>query len=133
MFALLAIVVTAPIPKAEPARPTLVGTWRLEAEVRGGVAIKVSPNSFVEFTATGRQLARAGPTDDDIWTYRIEPDSTLDLFPPRDHEVPGLRAIYRLDGDTLYLCQSPTDRPSTFESPARSAVSLLTYTRVKPN
>jgi uncharacterized protein (TIGR03067 family) len=135
---LLALAVGAPGPKEAPPKdpPSLVGEWALTSRVVGGKPEAPSPGSSVTFTADGRVRLREGRAERaEQATYTADPKKTpaeLDIVPPARANEPVLKAIYKVDGDTLTICfGGGGDRPTAFESPAGAGVMLVTFTRAK--
>ena len=131
----LAIVVGAPGVKAgkEPETPSVVGEWAVQARVTGGRPhLDTQPFSSLELTAGGSLNLRNGRELVVRIKYKVDPAKKPAEFewipteggPP----VPG---IYRVEKDTLVLCvDEGGTRPTKFESPAGSQVTLWTFKRV---
>jgi uncharacterized protein (TIGR03067 family) len=131
----LAIAVGAPGAKdgKEPETPSVVGEWTVQARVTGGRRhLDTQPFSSLELTAGGSLNLRSGGELVVRIKYKVDPAKKPAEFEwiPTDGgpPVPG---IYRVDTDTLVLCVDEAGmRPTKFESPAGSRVTLWTFQRV---
>ena len=133
----LAVLVAAPAakdpPKTDP--PSLVGEWAIESSVEGGKPDQLPPGMTWTFTADGKSVLKVGG----VAVVAIDGTYTADpKKAPAQLDVDGgiggsLRAIYKVEKDTLTLCfvDGAPVRPTEFASPAGSKVVLLTLTRVK--
>lgn len=127
----LALAAGAPAPKDRPPiAGALVGEW---AVLEVGGRPPAGPQA-VEFTADGKVMFRAGPRPPNADRYRADParaPAEIDIDPFDTHQL-SARGIYRVAGDTLTLCLAHGGpRPTRFESPAGSKVTLMTLQRVK--
>jgi uncharacterized protein (TIGR03067 family) len=131
----LAIVVGAPGVKdgKEPETPSVVGEWTVQARVTGGQRhLDKQPFSGMELTADGSLHLRSSQELVVSIKYKIDPAKTPAEFDwislERKQPVPG---IYKVEEDTLVLCvDEGGTRPTKFESPAGSQVTLWTFKRV---
>lgn len=126
----------APVPKNLPkAPPTPEGEWKLVELIHDGmpgqmeylgaaVTIKDGKMSIV----TGRRTETLGFKFDAKAT-----PATMDLIPGEKGGGPVVPAIFKLDADKLTVCfvSGGGDRPTKFESPAGTNLSLLVLERVK--
>jgi uncharacterized protein (TIGR03067 family) len=122
----LTFVVAAPA-LPESARP-LLGQWTCIARTYNGRAGDLDPCGW-EFAAGGKLLSRRDGYEPAEWRYTAAP-AHLDWVAGEEE----VRAIYRLDGDTLTVCYShrAPDRPTRFDSPTGAHLVLLTFKRAKP-
>jgi uncharacterized protein (TIGR03067 family) len=131
----LAIVVGAPgikdVKKPEP--PSVVGEYVLESRTQGGKPIGgKSQHDTIELTADGgfnfkkdKEVIAGG-------TFKVDPaknPSEFDLSLVEGQKpMPG---IYKIEKDTLTICYSlDGTRPTKFESPVASQISVWTLKRV---
>ena len=131
----------APVPKEAPKkeRPTIVGPWASEKVTVGGKDQQtVAPDNIqFEFADYGTVVVRMGRDQPQSPAYKVNPKADppeIDLTPAAGVKRPPSLGIYKLAGDTLTICfdQEPgAARPKSFESPAGSAVLVLTLKRVK--
>jgi len=134
-FLVLAIVVGAPGVKdgKEPDTPSVVGEWTVQARVTGERPhLDKQPFSSMELTAGGSLNLRSGRELVVSIKYTVDPAKKPAEFEwiPTDggRPVPG---IYKVEKDTLVLCVDEAGtRPTKFESPAGSQVTLWTCRRV---
>jgi len=138
----LALSVGAPaIKEKEPAKPaSIVGEWTGEKATMGGMDLPVPAGGIaMTFTEDGKLIIREGKRDTkESGSYKLDAKkdpAEIDLMPPADKKDPTIAGIYKIDGDTLTLAftrGAPGDpRPTKFESPAGSAVMLMTLKREK--
>ena len=131
------IVAAAPGPKAQPPKeagpPALVGEWTVESRVLGGKPVILGEPFQWEFTAGGLVTFRRDGTLLAESKYTADPTKTPTEFDWTvvDGQKP-LPGIYKVDKDTLLLCVDRAGtRPTKFESPDGSQVTLWTLKRVK--
>jgi len=131
----------APVPKdmreaAKLELGRLDGTWRVTSMQVGGVEVvgertellieyKNGEFAWVNADSHAGKIAVIDPsrTPKEVdYTFKDGPD-----------QGKVLKAIYKLDGDTLTDCFGPagTDRPKEFKSTAENGLYLITYKRVK--
>lgn len=135
----LALTFGAPAPKDDPKKdpPSLVGEWVAEKGVKRGNEQPIPPGGIAfEFTPDGKVRIRDGPKQSPPADYKTDPKKSpaeIDIdLPDTGRKAPAMAGIYRLDGDTLTLCVSRGGtRPTKFESPAGSDVTLMTFKRAK--
>jgi uncharacterized protein (TIGR03067 family) len=131
----LAIVVGAPGVKdgKEPETPSVVGEWTVQARVTGGRRhLDKQPFSSMELTAGGSLNLRSGRELVVRIKYKVDPAKKPAEFEwiPMEGEPP-VAGIYTVERDTLVLCVDEAGtRPTKFESPAGSQVTLWTFKRV---
>ena len=125
----------------------LQGTWVLQRGETNGVSLvevlekKGIGNLQVDFTGDSMKMSGFGKQDHK-YKFALKPDENPKAIESMAEETQGkapkgtlVPGIYQIDGDTLELClaNDPADeRPKKFEAPARSRLSLLVLTRVKP-
>jgi uncharacterized protein (TIGR03067 family) len=137
----LILTVGAPAKDAPKKETSIVGEWAGEKFVQGGKE-RPTPEGGVHltFTADGKFLVREGKREQaEQGTYKTDAKkdpAEIDILPPAEKAERGsLRAIYKLDGDTLTLCfttgKEDAERPTKFESPEGSRIRLMTLKRVK--
>ena len=131
--------------KGEPLRRAdrerLQGTWQaVEVAVRGGELGKVTGDQAKELTLAfdGDRLTWRGFK----LTYTLDPGKTpkqLDWSPAEGEKRDGVRAIYKLDGDTLTMAwgNPKDDRPTEFKSlpgpgSPEGKVRVVVFKRTKP-
>jgi uncharacterized protein (TIGR03067 family) len=135
-FVVVGLSLAAPAPKDPPKKdpPSIVGEWEA---VGGGPA--ALPDGWLTFTFTpdGKFFVAEGRGHEEAGTYTADPKkdpAELDIRPLPGRERPPLLGIYKVHGNSLTLCMVPGHvgkRPTRFEVPAGSAVSLLTFKRVQ--
>lgn len=127
--------------KAESSTRIIDGIWDLVSTVteqENGKRNIFEGKGNAEFFEDGIMLAYVDNESRDAFECRVtegkefhEIDRTL-LIP--GVESPVVRAIFKLDGDTLIICEAPggaKNRPTSFELPKNSGYSLSTYKRHK--
>lgn len=140
-FMLLALAVVAAAPMAKDGKkdpPSLVGEWEAVKGVRDGTErdIPAGRLSFT-FTADGKAIERRAGSPAGQGTYTTDPSKDppeIDLVSTSEKGKPPIRAIYKVDGDTLTLCLVEKDggaRPKAFAAPEGSSAALVTFKRVK--
>jgi uncharacterized protein (TIGR03067 family) len=136
----LSLAHAAPIPKdtRTPAKielDRLEGTWRVTSYQLGGRELAAGSNMLITFKKGEFAWVNAGGHGGKI--ARIDPAKNPKEVDYTSTEGPDegktLKAIYKLDGDTLTDCfgVAGSDRPREFASTRENGLSLLTYTRVK--
>ena len=133
----LAIALGAPAPKEDPKKEPqpLVGEWVAEKGVIRGKEQAFPPGGVAfEFTADGKLLVRDGTKQADPADYMTDPKKSpaeIDIMPPADQKQPPSSGIFKVEGDTLTICaRRGGKRPTKFESPVGSDLTLLTLKRV---
>jgi uncharacterized protein (TIGR03067 family) len=132
----LALAVVAPGPKDPPKKDaaSVVGEWVAESAVEKGRPRQPPPGTTWAFTAAGKSVLTLGGRDPAEGTYKADAGKA-----PAELDVSAgptgkpLRAIFRVDGDTLTVALvdgGEGDRPTAFESPAGSKVILMVLKRV---
>jgi uncharacterized protein (TIGR03067 family) len=130
----LAVLVAAPGAKDPPKKdaPSVVGEWVAESAVERGRPLKPPPGTTWGFTSDGKSVLTLGGRDPAEGTYKADAGKA-----PAELDVSAgptgkpLKAIYKVDGDTLTvaLVDGDGDRPAAFESPAGSRVILMVLKR----
>lgn len=141
----------APAPLPRPHRPgdpqrlleQMQGSWQIVSAVRGGLKSKLSSSRLTRirieghtWTVLSQLSARRNGTG---ITYTIQLDTTkqpatMDLIRQRD-QVPWMRGVLTLEGDTLKWCYvigsqaSRSARPNRFD-PVPDGTILMTLQRV---
>lgn len=123
-------------PPSDAALQAQQGTWRTVSSVRGGKAgppeilqtiVRHVEGAHVTWKRDGKAFAGT--------TIVLDPDAqppAIDVLPDggpsRDQRVLG---IYRLEGDTLTIAMADAGqpRPTSFESPEGSRVTVQTFRR----
>jgi len=118
--------------------PTLVGEWETVRGVPDGAEREIPAGRLsLTFTADGTMTERraGGPAGEGIYgTDPSKDPAEIDLVSTSEKGKPPIRAIYKVDGDTLTLCLVEKDggaRPKAFAAPEGSAAALVTFKRVK--
>jgi uncharacterized protein (TIGR03067 family) len=128
----LALAVGAPALKPLP-QPAIVGEWVLESINSEGELLGVWETTDV-FLPNGRLRTCKKGCPEEETGYEINATAVpaeLDWY-----DIDGTtfrRAIWKVDGDTLVICNNTLSgeaRPTSFTSPAGSNWFLLTYKRV---
>jgi uncharacterized protein (TIGR03067 family) len=135
----LALVIAAPATKGDskpmPEHP-LLGEWVVEEEVSSGKPIlKIGKQATVTITRDRWKFRVEGEGE---WGLSVEPKKDppqIDLWDPArtDEKTVANKGIYKLDGDTLIIYYSYSERPTKFESLPKSGVRMMTLRRVKKN
>jgi uncharacterized protein (TIGR03067 family) len=132
----LAMAIAAPMPK-ESKEPTIVGEWTVETMAMGG---KSEPAKFpfkLVFAKDGTFVMDKGPKGPrDVSKYTHDPKKApaeLDVHPPKEFADAGkMLGIYKIEGDSLTIALGVLDeRPTKFESPPKSLVTVFVCKRVK--
>ena len=118
----------------------LVGHWKVtKAEVDGTDMTEQLKVLTFEIRDGGKYTARLGQQTDP-GTFTVDPakdPKEMSLKPTGGPQKgKNVKAIYKLDGDTLVVCydhKTPETAPEKFESKAGSTLLLITYTREKKN
>ena len=113
----------------------LQGAWTVTAQVRGG---KESPPALIakmRVVIAGDQITMKTPGQDDaVGTIRLDPAKKPPAIDVAKEKSDSVLGIYRLEGDFLTLAlQKPgsKDRPTEFESPKESEVTVFILKRDK--
>lgn len=146
MFLGLAIAVAAPAPKDSPKKENaLLGEWVLESMSFAGKPINSPGETKHEFAAGGKYSLLIDGKKGKCKFSQFEVDAaadtpTVDLIEEPTpigggRARPGsiMRGIYKIDGERLTICFGPEigDRPTKFESPDGSKITLMTLKRAK--
>ena len=133
---LLATTLAAPQPKDPPNKVdrSLVGTWAVERVIDQGKDGPAPPGLTWTFTADGKYVINAWDVVVTGSTYVADsksPAPSLDMAAGAVGKP--FRGIWYVEGDYLTFCfvEGDQDRPTAFESQARSKVVLVTLKRVK--
>jgi uncharacterized protein (TIGR03067 family) len=136
----MALVVTAPGPKEAPKKeaPAIVGSWTLEKAELGGMALPLGAAGeqlSLTFAEDGTIIARKnGKEEPGPSRFSHDPKKSpaeIDLTEAR----PGakemtVKAIYKIDGETLTICMAPMgERPTKFDSGGMAI--MMTFKRMK--
>jgi uncharacterized protein (TIGR03067 family) len=142
LFLGLAATLAAPAPKDTPKKKeahAIVGSWSLEKAEAAGMVLPGGAigELSLTFSEDGAIIARKGgqeQPDGGRYTHDAKKSpAEIDLTEGR----PGgkdmmVRGIYKIDGDTLVICMTPTgERPTKFESPAGAQTIMMTFKRIK--
>jgi uncharacterized protein (TIGR03067 family) len=131
----LAIVVGAPgIKEAkEPETPSVVGEYTLESRIQGGrPVIGNTQYTTIELTRDGGFHLKKDKAVIAGSTFKVDPTKKPAEFDwtVTDGQKP-LIGIYKVEKDTLTICLSRDgNRPTKFESPDASQISIWTLKRV---
>jgi uncharacterized protein (TIGR03067 family) len=136
---LLALALGAPAPKADAKPPAdehpLMGEWVVESEVYSGKPKNVSKRAGVILTSDRWKIKIKGETESCLSVDPKKDPPTIDVWVPvqgdEEESRSRCKGIYKLEGDTLTICYSYKDRPTKFESPAKSEIWLMKLKRVK--
>jgi uncharacterized protein (TIGR03067 family) len=113
----------------------LKGDWKLE---KGTLAGNDATTTLKELELTilddGKYTSKLGDQKDEgkfTFDPKAEPKSMV--INPNAGQVKELKAIYKLDGDTLTICYDRTGKetPKKFESTAENKLLLVEYKRKK--
>jgi len=121
----------------------LQGTWSLVLQQWKGHDVNHGPGTLTLKGNACTVISERGMTSV-TFTVQIAPPSvvsttvtTTEMAKAMDFVVVGvtIRAIYKLEGDTLVLCQGPTngERPSRFAAEVEGDNSLFIFRRVPPD
>jgi uncharacterized protein (TIGR03067 family) len=136
--------VAGPKPDRRSDLEKMQGTWyRTHLTIHGEVQDEKPGEVKIEIKGTHLQF----PTPEDSWTITLDPRRDPKWFDYRGDIAPGNsrllpsntstihRGIYRLEGDTLTICDvrngDEKDRPTKFESKG-GAVWLQVFKRQRP-
>jgi uncharacterized protein (TIGR03067 family) len=144
MFLSLAIAVAAPAPKDVPTKDTdIAGVWIEESKTLGNKKIEAPGETAHEFTIEGQYLLHLNGAKCKFSEFKADSMAstpTIDLLEKPTPvgggvAIPGsiMRGIYKIDGDRLTICFGPEigERPTKFESPDGSKITLMTLKRAK--
>jgi uncharacterized protein (TIGR03067 family) len=119
---------------------SLQGTWVLKSIERGGKEVNIDQDEHIPRTITfkGNQVSLAHKQGEHKGTFQLGQDGkmgTIDLTPDDpQHKDRPLRALYRVEGDTLTICVNEAkngDRPKEFAAKEGSHQAVITFTREK--
>jgi len=137
-----ALALGAPGLKEAPKDDKLVGEWLVESIHENGKPRQLGDEPVrYEFTADGKWLIYHGDrkSGGDLRRYAVNPKTdppSIDLDPaPGSKKFLPLPGIYKIEGDTLTVCNARTSRgvrPTAFESTAESNTAVYVFKRVKP-
>lgn len=125
--------------KADADLKALVGKWRVEKSELGGKDItEVLKVLKFEISEGGKYLAQHGENKDE-GTFTVDPSKSPKQMVVKGNGGPNkgktIKAIYKLDGDTLTICYNfdadKGDYPAKFESKPDTMLLLTTYKREK--
>jgi uncharacterized protein (TIGR03067 family) len=135
-----AIAVAAPGAKAPIDKgPNIIGTWEIESLTRSGKEDETVRKRFrYTFNRDGTWVVSegdkvtSGPRGCRIDAKANPPAIDLNT-PPSPSDSPTVFGIFKIEGDRLKMCIAPprAARPTDFESPAGSGVTLIILLRVK--
>ena len=138
MFAAALALVTftaAPVPKNLPqAPPTPEGEWKMVELIRGGMpGEKEYLGATVTFQDGKFSVVTARRTETLMYKFDAKATpATMDLVDGKNGDGPVVPGIFKLDADKLTICfASVGGRPTKFESPVNSEISLFVLERVK--
>jgi uncharacterized protein (TIGR03067 family) len=138
LFVLLAFALTATARADDKADLKAgAGKWKLEkAEIGGKDALNTLKDLELEILADGKYTITVG-SEKDQGTFTIDPTKTPKQMEIKPTGGPNkgrtLKAIYKLDGDTLTICYELGDGgfPKAFESKPDTKLFLAVYKREK--
>jgi len=113
----------------------LKGEWKTEkATMAGSDATATLKDLELSILDDGRYASKLGDQKDEgkfTFDPKAEPKSMV--INPDKGQVKELKAIYKLDGDTLTVCydRSGKETPKKFESTAENKLLLVEYKRKK--
>jgi uncharacterized protein (TIGR03067 family) len=113
----------------------LKGDWKTEkATMAGTDATTTLKDLELSILDDGRYASKLGDQKDEgkfTFDPKTEPKSMV--INPDKGQVKELKAIYKLDGDTLTVCYDRTGKetPKKFESTAENKLLLVEYKRKK--
>ena len=126
--------------QAEDARKALEGTWTATQAERDGKSAGDVVGHRLSFTGSRFQIQSKDGETLYAGTFRVDPapkPAAIDF----EHTEGVLKGkawtgIYRLDGDTLTVCDSVPNldkpRPAAFEAKGGAGYVLITFKRTKP-
>jgi uncharacterized protein (TIGR03067 family) len=137
----LAVTVGAPALKDKEKAPSLVGEWEVESITTNGNPSATTAGLRYTFTADGKWVIHrngkeTSPTISRGFTADPKPNPpTVDLV-SNTNAANGSRllGIFKVEGDTLTICGTRTkgaDRPTKFEAPEGSGLTLYVMKRAK--
>jgi uncharacterized protein (TIGR03067 family) len=136
-----ALTVSAPAlkekPKATADEPT--GEWEMQSTTVSGRQSVINGQLVYAFTKEGKWVTRRdGQELATGLDRRVEFDAkaaqpTIELILNPQVATSRYQGIYKIEGDTLTICASrgKVERPTTFESPEGSGITLYVLKRVK--
>src|SRR5262249_23499075 len=131
----LALLVAAPAPKEAPkpaaADNPLVGEWVVEGHLASGKPIpQIGKPERVTVTKDRWKVMKEGEAEANLSLDPTKDPPHIDVWVPTQGEETRVRGIYKLDGGTLKICYKfGAERPTKFESPARSGIWLMILKR----
>ena len=138
----LALCLGAPVAadeKADAELKAMVGNWKLEKAELGGKDLTEHLKAMkFEIRDGGKYTVQVAEEKDD-GAFTIDPTKKLkemDVKPTGGpHKGKTVKAVYKLDGDTLVMCYDfdadKGNRPEKFESKEGTTLLLITYKREK--
>ncbi|SRR6266545_6352284 len=125
--------------KSDAELKALVGIWKVEkAELGGKDITEVLQVLKFEILAGGKYTAEHGDNKDE-GTFTVDPSKKPKQMVVKGMSGPSkgkiIKAIYKLDGDTLTICYDfnadKSEYPQKFESKPDTKLLLTTYKREK--
>jgi uncharacterized protein (TIGR03067 family) len=136
---MVALAATADDKKATADLKAMVGKWKVEKSELGGKDITdVLQVLEFEIHAGGKYTAQHGNNKDE-GTFTVDPSKSPRQMVVKPMGGPNkgktVKAIYKIDGDTLTICYDfsadKSDYPQKFESKPDTVLLLTTYKREK--
>jgi uncharacterized protein (TIGR03067 family) len=134
-----ALAVSAPALKEKPktAETEPTGEWEMHSTTVSGRQTVINGQLVYTFTKEGKWVMRRDGQELGI-DRRVEFDAkaaqpTIDLILNPQVATSRYQGIYKVEGDTLTISASrgKAERPTTFESPEGSGITLYVLKRVK--
>jgi uncharacterized protein (TIGR03067 family) len=140
---LLALALGAPALKDPPKKgPTVVGEWEVESISTGGRQSNVGTGLRYTFTADGKWLIHRDGEElapqlrrGFVLDARADPPAVDLVSNTAANNSARFQGIFKVEGDTLTLCgtrQKGADRPTKFEAPDGSQVTIYVLRRARP-
>lgn len=116
--------------EAKDDKDKLKGTWKVESAERDGQPLERAKQDVITFADDKITIKRPNSTEEA--TFKLDSakkPQEITITPSEGKEK--MLGIYQLDGDTLKICISRSERPTEFSAKAGSQQVLLVFKRQK--